>query len=147
MIDPLQTSASQGYYNKRGVLSYENLRTMARVHVPSAIIKTRKNQVAAFLKPQADKYSPGFILEKIGITDDEEYSDSDKKERDGLTEFLLRCGDKTAEYKWDNLETFGRKLVDDSLTCDQSNAEIVPLSRRHSLLLCSGRRSYDAHRC
>ena len=126
MIDPLQTTASQGYYNKRGVLSYENLRTMARVHVPSAIIKTRKNQVAAFSKPQPDKYSPGFVLEKVGVTDDEEYTDADKRYRDELTEFLLKCGDKPAEWKWDNLETFLRKLVDDSLTLDQANFEVVP---------------------
>lgn len=126
MIDPTQTTASQGFYNKKGTLSFESLRIMGRVHIPSAIIKTRKNQVANFLKPQPDKYSPDFILEKVGITDDEEYSDADKKYRDELTEFLLKCGDKQNEYKWDNLETFGRKLVDDSLTLDAANFEIVP---------------------
>lgn len=126
MIDPLQTTASQGFYNKRGVISFENLRTVGRVPIPSAIIKTRKNQVANFLKPQPDPHSPGFVLEMTGVDDEDELTDADKRERDELIEFLLKCGDKSAEYKWDNFETFGRKVIDDSLTLDQANFEVVP---------------------
>lgn len=126
MLDPLDVAHSQGYYHKRSALSFESLRAMARTPVAAAVLKTRKNQAADHAKPQSDKYSTGFVIEKIGIEKDDDLSDNDKRYRDQLIEFVLKCGDKPAEYKWDRFETFIRKTVDDSLTLDQATAEVVP---------------------
>lgn len=126
IMDPAEVSTSMGYYGKASTLSYEALRQMARTPVISAIIRTRKNQVADFLKPQPDRYSKGFIIRKKGIEKDDELTDNDKRVIDQLTEFIIGCGDSENKWKWDKFETFGRKIIEDSLTIDQACFEIVP---------------------
>lgn len=118
IIDPFEAASSMGYYSKGSPVSYEVMRTMARSPITRAVLNTRKDQVAEFAKPQENKYSKGFVLEKIGVTDDEELSDRDKKIRDKLTEFLLHCGDDATRWDLDDFETFVRKIVEDSLTMD-----------------------------
>src|SRR5690606_32702791 len=72
IIDPLETASAGGYLYKPGTLSFDVLRAMSRAPVIRAIINTRKDQVADFCKPQPDKYSPGFIIEKRGVGDDDD---------------------------------------------------------------------------
>lgn len=126
IMDPAQVSTSMGYYGKASTLSFEALRQMARTPVISAIIRTRKNQVADFLKPQPDRYSKGFVIRKKGIQKDDELTDNDKRVIDMLTQFIINCGDDESKWKHDKFETFGRKIVEDSLSMDQATFEIVP---------------------
>ena len=63
-IDPLQFNANLGYKDKTFSLSYTTLRRMASTPIINAIIRTRKNQIADFAEPQADRYSTGFIIRK-----------------------------------------------------------------------------------
>jgi|JI9StandDraft_1071089.scaffolds.fasta_scaffold00044_62 hypothetical protein len=126
ILDPMEVATSMGYYSKASHLSYEALRSMGRTPVISAIIRTRKNQVADFLKPQPDKYSKGFVIKKKGIDKDEDLSTTDRKAIEKLTEFLLNCGEMEQKWKWDRFDTFGRKLVEDSLVLDQACFEVVP---------------------
>lgn len=120
VLDPLETATSMGYYHKHGNISYETLRNMAKTPVISSIIRTRVNQFAEFLQPQPDKYSPGFVIARKGVEDEDELSDSDRKLIDSLTEFIMQCGDPATRYKWDKFNAFGRKVITDSLTFDQA---------------------------
>ena len=45
-------------------LSYAALRALSRVPLISAIIQTRINQIAEFARPQPDRYSPGFVIQR-----------------------------------------------------------------------------------
>ena len=130
LLDPQEVATSMGYYHKATNLSYDSLRSMAKAPVISAIINTRKNQVVDFLKPQKDKYSKGFIIRKKGIDRDEDLTDFDKRKIEQLTEFMLSCGEHDSKYKWDRLENWGRKVIEDSLTLDQACFEIVPMRNR-----------------
>lgn len=125
LLDPYELSSSMGFYSKNTPLSNAMLRMMARTPVPSAIIRTRKNQVSDFTSPQPDKYSNGFVIEKIGVTDDD-LSDSDKCVIEKLTKFIVDCGDEEHQYDGDDFNAFTRKLVDDALTLDAAPIEIVP---------------------
>ena len=62
LIDPLEFNSFLGYKDKPFSLSYETLRRMSRTPIINSIIKTRKNQVADFAEPQADRYSTGFVI-------------------------------------------------------------------------------------
>lgn len=124
-IDPLQFNANLGYKDKTFSLSYTTLRRMASTPIINAIIKTRKNQIADFAEPQADRYSTGFIVRKKAKNGIEAKMDEkDKKIANAITDFLLNCG---AENSWtnDDFDTFIRKIVDDSLTYDQMTFECI----------------------
>jgi hypothetical protein len=64
IIDPWDFNTSFGYKDKPFSLSYGTLKAMSKTPVINAIIKTRKNQIADFAEPQADKYSTGFVIRK-----------------------------------------------------------------------------------
>lgn len=124
-IDPLQFNANLGYKDKTFSLSYTTLRRMASTPIINAIIKTRKNQIADFAEPQADRYSTGFIVRKKAKNGIEAKMDEkDKKIANAITDFLLNCG---SENSWtnDDFDTFIRKIVDDSLTYDQMTFECI----------------------
>lgn len=126
IIDPLETASSGGYIYKPGTLSFDVLRAMSRAPIIRAIINTRKDQIADFCKPQPDKYSPGFVIEKKGVEDDDDLTDEDKAQIDKLTEFICECGDEANRWDSDDFESFVRKIVEDSLALDQMNYEIIP---------------------
>lgn len=125
VLDPYEISSSMGYYHKATSITNNVLRGMARTPIPSAIIRTRKNQVSDFTKPQPDKYSNGFVIKKIGAQD-EDLKDSDKRKIEQLTNFIINCGDLEHQHDLDDFNTFIRKLVDDALTLDGSAFEIIP---------------------
>lgn len=126
IIDPLDFDSSFGYKDKPFMMSYHMLRNMAKTPVINAIIKTRKNQIADFAEPQADKYSTGFVVKKKARLGEklDKPTPEELKEVEYITEFLLNCG---AGNSWDNddFETFIRKIAEDSLTLDQMTFEVV----------------------
>lgn len=124
-IDPLEFNANLGYKDKPYALTYETLRRMSKTPVINAIIKTRKNQVAAFAEPQEDKYSTGFVIRrkpKNGVQ--VEMSNSDKKIAWAITEFLMRGGN-AGQWDSDDFDTFIRKITEDSLVFDQMTFELI----------------------
>ena len=124
-IDPLQFNANLGYKDKTFSLSYTTLRRMASTPIINAIIRTRKNQIADFAEPQADRYSTGFIIRKKAKNGIEAKMDEkDKKIANAITDFILNCGAKNS-WTNDDFDTFIRKLVDDSLTYDQMTFECI----------------------
>ena len=124
-IDPLQFSANLGYKDKMFSLTYTTLRRMAKTPIINSIIKTRKNQIADFAEPQADRYNTGFIIRKkpkMGV--DQKMDEKDKKIANAITDFIINCGGQSS-WTGDDFDTFIRKIVEDSLTFDQMTFECV----------------------
>ena len=125
LIDPLEFNSFLGYKDKPFSLSYETLRRMSRTPIINSILKTRKNQIADFAEPQADRYSTGFVIRRKPKHGQEQKMDSqDRKIASSITDFILNCGD-TATWDGDEFDEFIRKIVDDSLTFDQMTFECI----------------------
>ena len=124
-IDPLDFNSNLGYKDKTFTLTYSTLRKMAGTPIINAIIKTRKNQIADFAEPQADRYSTGFVVrKKAKLGEGIEMSDKEKKIANKITDFILNCG-RESSWTTDDFDTFIRKIVDDSLTYDQMTFECI----------------------
>lgn len=128
IIDPQSASSAMGYYSKQTSLSYPILRQMAKMPLPAAVIKTRKNQIAEFLHPQESKYSKGFVIQKRSKADrdNQKQSYEEKKYIEKLNKFVMNCGEESSAWQWDSLDTFMRKVIEDSLTFDQACFEVIP---------------------
>lgn len=124
-IDPLDFNSNLGYKDKPFSLSYTTLKRMAGTPIINSIIKTRKNQIADFAEPQADRYSTGFVIRKKAKNGVEsKMSEKDKKIANQITDFILNCGVSNS-WNTDDFDTFIRKIVDDSLTYDQLTFECI----------------------
>lgn len=132
LVDPWSYSGTaQGYKEKYSLLDYSKCRQITYADpIVAAVLQTRLNQVAAFAKPQSDKYKMGF---KVKLRDSDKHpTDGDKKRMREIEQFMLNCGtpenfDDTPEIKRrDNFETFLRKITRDTLSFDQINFEISP---------------------
>lgn len=124
-IDPLEFNANLGYKDKPFSLTYTTLKRMADTPIINAIIKTRKNQIADFAEPQADRYSTGFVIRKKAKNGVESKMDEgDKKIANAITDFILNCGSRDT-WTNDDFDTFIRKIVEDSLIYDQMTFECV----------------------
>lgn len=124
-IDPLDFNSNLGYKDKTFTLTYSTLRKMAGTPIINAIIKTRKNQIADFAEPQADRYSTGFVVrKKVKLGEGMEMSNKEKKIANKITDFILNCG-RESSWTTDDFDTFIRKIVDDSLTYDQMTFECI----------------------
>ncbi len=126
IIDPLDFQNSFGYKDKPFSLSYQTLKRMSKTPIINAILKTRKNQIADFAEPQADRYSTGFVIRKkkrLGEKDRENTTEEWRRIEE-ITEIVLNCGVNNS-WEGDDFESFIRKIVDDSLTYDQMTFEVV----------------------
>lgn len=126
LIDPLEFNHNFGYKDKPFSLSYATLKRMSKTPIINAILKTRKNQIADFAEPQADKYSTGFIIRKKRKLGEAERDNTPEEwaKIEELQNMILNCG-VSSGWHTDDFETFIRKLVEDSLTYDQMTFEIV----------------------
>ena len=125
LIDPMSINYGLGFRRRSEIVSLELLRKTSHLPHVSPIIGTRTEQVCDFNRPQQDKYGTGFIIEpKKWDSDKKDINDSQKKEIDNLTEFILNCG---KEEKWieDSFDKFIRKFIRDSLSIDQGVFEII----------------------
>lgn len=117
-------------------ISFSTLRAMAKqTGLISAIINTRKEQVASYANYSVDELSPGWSIKKnvINYFNDEEDFESKKKlsledreEIKKLVDFIQNGGYKERYYNREDFNTFLRKFCEDSLTLDQACFEIVP---------------------
>lgn len=125
--DPFALVDALGYKDRPSALTYRAIDDLARrMPVISAIRTTRINQAAAFLVAVESEREPGFVIklrDKQGTP-----SSSLRRRINEITEFLLTTG-CTAAYEKDTLETFGRKLLRDSMTYDQACFEVVTTRR------------------
>lgn len=125
LIDPLQFNSMLGYKDKPFVLSYQTLYRMSKTPIISAIIKTRKNQIADFAEPQADRYNTGFVIRKKPVDGiEQKMTKRDEKIANSITDFIINCGGNSSWIN-DDFDTFIRKIVEDSLVYDQMTFECV----------------------
>ena len=125
--DPFQLldSLGMGFRASPSYLTYETLRQVAeRDTVVAAILTTRINQVAAFCRPQENKYSVGFKIRPRGGDKKRRLTDSEKERIEEIQRFVLDTG---ADYNLgrDSFEQFIRKMTRDRLTYDQMCFEKV----------------------
>ena len=129
LVDPNKWNDSEGYKRKPISVSDGMLRKMANTTpVIRAIISTRQTQVSDFSRPQANKYSTGFVIRKkkdYYATEEPKMSSSDKKQIKFLTEFIINGGDEQNSWYADNFDAFLKKLVADALTLDAGAFEVV----------------------
>lgn len=128
IFDPFQWDTGQGYKTKPTGLTYGLLRNMAKTPIVYAVIKTRREQVSAFLQPQVNKYSPGFKIskkKKFYLEEEQVTTTADYKKIEFLTEFLINGGDTGKKWKGDSFETIIDKILVDSLEIDQAAFEII----------------------
>jgi hypothetical protein len=129
LLDPNKWNDSEGYKRKPLSISGKILRKMANTTpVIRAIISTRQTQVSDFSRPQANKYSTGFVVRKkrdYYSSDEPKLSASDKKQIKYITDFIINGGDEANSWYADNFDVFLKKMVEDSLTLDAGSFEIV----------------------
>lgn len=138
ILDPLNSNDLGGFRSRQFLdVSFSTLRTMAKqTGLISAIINTRKEQVASYAEYSIDEFKPGWCITKNVVDyfgDTEEFEEKkklsidDKEEIKVLINFIENCGRKESIYgEGDDFNTFLRKFVEDSLTLDQACFEIVP---------------------
>lgn len=126
-IDPfaMLDSISMGYRTPPTYLTYDTLRQVGeRDTYVAPIILTRIDQVAAFARPQPNKYSVGFKIQP-------RYGDKKRlltqSERDRCEEIQMTVLNTGREYNLgrDGFRQFLAKFVRDSLTYDQACFETV----------------------
>lgn len=128
IIDPYEFKDSLGFKNKPTSMSYGILRKMANTPLIKAVITTRQAQVSEFATPQSNKFEAGFVIrkkQKYFSEDQEEVTDKDREVMDHIARFLLNGGAEDNSWDGDTFETFLKKIVEDSLTLDQTTVEIV----------------------
>lgn len=131
-LDPLQIDATQGWKRDHHSIDSGMLRSMARTPYVRSIINTRIDQITDFCRPQSDKYSVGFVIEKEGV-DQSELSKEDLKKRDYLIKVIENCGEPKGNTKnssriWtkdQSFESFAKKWTKDSLELDAGTFEVV----------------------
>ncbi len=126
-IDPfaMLDSIGMGYRTPPTYLTYDTLRQVGeRDTYVAPIILTRIDQVAAFARPQPNKYSVGFKIQP-------RYGDKKRlltqSERDRCEEIQMTVLNTGREYNLgrDGFRQFLAKFVRDSLTYDQACFETV----------------------
>jgi hypothetical protein len=118
-------SVGMGYRNAPTYLTYDTLRQVGeRDTYVAPIILTRIDQVAAFARPQANKYSVGF---KIQPRSGDKKRELMQSERDRCEEIQMTILNTGREYNLgrDGFRQFIAKFVRDSLTYDQACFETV----------------------
>lgn len=127
LVDPFSDYYSgQGYQHRPMAMSYNTLWRMSQAPIINAIKKTRKEQIAAFCQPQQTKFDQGFVVRKRKkyYEEDVEMTKDELKVASYITDILLKCG-RGESWSRDDFATFVRKGVDDSLSFDQWNFEVV----------------------
>lgn len=121
----LMDSVGLGYRNVPTYLTFETQRQVSeRNDIIAAIILTRVNQVAAFARPQPNKYSVGFRITPRGGDKKRRLSDSEREKIEYIQNVLLYTG-REHNLGRDSFDHWIRKTVRDRLTYDQVCTEKV----------------------
>lgn len=116
IIDPYDAQGITGLRQKPTPIPFETLRRMAKVPAIAAIINTRLNQVARFARRPRYEGDVGF---KIVLKDkDAAMTEEQKKRAFEIEEFFLKTGSVKNARRKDNMDSFLRKIVRDTLTLD-----------------------------
>lgn len=124
--DPFALVEQLGYKEKPTAITYGTLQAMVwQLPILRAVIKTRVDQVASFCQPQMPPHEPGFrVRMREAVRTPQRF---ELKEMQRLEDWLMTTGvvrkDRRERH---GMEHLIRQVVNDSLTYDQVNLEIVP---------------------
>lgn len=122
-----------GYKRRPTTLTYDIIRQMAKTPQIAAIIQTRIDQAMNYGEFTTDLQKPGWTIVKnvSRFADDKEreLSDEDKRNINGLVDWLERGGNDVNEWEGDDWDGFLKKLFRDSWEIDQACFEISWLRR------------------
>lgn len=117
-----------GWIEKSSIIPFDILRQISeRDMVATAIINKIVNRVAAFARPQKDRYSLGYIF-RLRDDDQKQVKKKDIKNIKQLQKYLLYTGDVTPQRrKGDirNFDEFLRIIVRDALIYNQIAIECI----------------------
>lgn len=127
--DPLAFNYAMGFKHKRDSMPFDMMRRVSQqLSLVAAILQTRCNQIASFSAPFRQTKSLGFVIkhkDPSHLT-----TRSEQEFIKDLENFVLACGHPVQNphtvRKRDDLETFLKKIVRDSLMYDQCTFEVVP---------------------
>jgi len=127
-FDPFSIIEQLGFKDRPSQVTYGTLKAITwRVPIIQAIVQTRIQQVAAFCRPQHDRYQLGYRLKLR-----EQQKEPSPGERQWMTQMenvLIRTGITDNPRGRDSFEKFLRKIIWDSLIYDQMCFEVVPNKR------------------
>jgi phage portal protein BeeE len=127
-FDPFSIIEQLGFKDRPSQVTYGTLKAITwRVPIIQAIVQTRIQQIAAFCRPQHDRYQLGYRLKLR-----EQEKEPSPAERQWMTQMenvLTRTGITDNPRGRDSFEKFLRKLAWDSLIYDQMCFEVVPNRR------------------
>ena len=132
LADPTNYGAMNfGYKERWSLLDYRKSRQITYSDpIVAAILQVRINQVAAFSRPQPDKYKLGY---KIRMRETKKNASKQEEKRIAeIEQFISNTGtpesfeDTPERRRRDNFEHFLRKITRDTLSVDQINFEITP---------------------
>lgn len=129
-FDPLSLQYALGYKDRRYALTFDLLQSLSmRLSIVAAIINTRIAQVSSFAQPYRNTKSLGYVIRHK--SPDRMTTKSERKFIEQLEMFISCCGEPGKQnpytrFQRDDFEGFIKKIVRDSLTWDQTCAEIVP---------------------
>lgn len=127
--NPLDVNGSLGYKERKYSLDFNILRQIPyQSGFIAAILQTRCSQVAGFGMPFRNTKSIGY---QIKHRNPGKLTTKGEREKIlSLEKYIYDCGNKDSNpydnFKRDNFKVFLSKLVRDSLTLDQSCAEVIP---------------------
>jgi len=125
-LPPQYQFQGSGFREKTTRIGYNTLRMISyKDSIIASVIQTRLNQVAAFSRPQKDKFSPGFCIEFKDKN--KEIKDEDKQVLVDMAEYISNCGimEDKPRTEYCSFDTFLRRITRDRLTYDQVAVEKI----------------------
>ena len=130
-FDPFDIVAAMGFRERPTALTYQAMEMVGKgTPVIADVIRARVSQVSMFCEVPEDRHSPGF---KVRLRDwkNNTMSKAAEQEADRIEQFLLYTGHYDPERPWDavSLREFAAMAINDTLTYDQLNFEVVPTNK------------------
>ena len=131
LTPPDQPSAHNGFKesNRYHGLSFHTLRRMGDIWIVKDIVNTRIDQISDYLNFTNDTQKEGYTIRRkpdlFGNESTGMPSRQDQKRIADIVRFLENSGNNSKWSQHDDLLSFARKIMTDSMTLDQATAEIV----------------------
>ena len=117
-----------GFKNRPTTLTYDLLRSMAKVPQLSSIVQTRVDQAMNFNEFSTDMQKPGWTIRKrlgkFAEDKDRELSDTDKRNIENIVNWIEKGGNDVNEWDGEDWDEFRKKLYKDSWELDQGSFEV-----------------------
>lgn len=122
-----------GYKHKPTSITYDLLRSMSKTPQINAIIQTRIDQAMNYTEFTTDINKQGWTIQKrvgkFAEDKDKELTSADKREIEGIINFIEKGGNDVNEWEGDDWDEFRKKVFRDSWVLDQGAFETAWLRK------------------